>query len=53
VAGEGQVDGDDEELPCPVLEDLIAQQQTLAALCHDDEQRLGQRMVRLRALHPR
>ena len=42
----GQVGGDDEALPGPVLEHLVAEQQALAALGHDDQQRLGQRVVR-------
>ena len=40
----GQVGGDQQALPGPVLEDLVAEQQALAALGHDDQQRLGQRV---------
>ena len=45
VAGDRQVRGDDQALPGPVLIGPVAEQQPLAALGHDDEQRLGQRVV--------
>ena len=46
VAGDGQVRGDDQAVARPVLVHLVAEQEAFAALGHDDQQRLGQRVVR-------
>ena len=52
VARDRQFGRDHQALPGPVLMHLVAQQQPLAALGHDDQQRLGQRVVQRVGLDP-
>lgn len=51
VAGHWQHGRDHKAVARPVLEHLISEQKAFASLGHDDQKRLGQRIVRRRRLH--